>query len=153
MSYSIFRIKEIFPLKNIYTALFMPLGFLVGALSNSEFTLEIAKVFLTIVVLVFVVSLIGDLRDFKGDKSAGIPTVAVVLGYELTKKIALFCLLIFIGWLFYLRYIVFYSILPFVFLALFFLIKNDILKTRILILSSFMFLPIFLVLKNLLEVI
>lgn len=143
-AYSAVRVKEIFPVKNIYTALFIPLGFMVGAASNSQFTAEMVMLFLTTALLVFVVSLIGDLRDFEGDRATGIRTAPVVLGYGEVRTMASAVLFLFLASVIFLGNPAFYTLMPFASIALLFLVKNDLLKARIFILSSFVFLPLFL---------
>lgn len=141
MGYSSFRIKEIFLLKNLYTAFIMPMPFLLGATANSLITYKTVGCFLLVVLLVFVVSLLGDLRDCKGDKATGINTMSVVFGYGPVKKIASLSLGFFILTIVGLGYTIFYLLMPFIVAALLFLKKDDLKNTRICILSSFMFLP------------
>lgn len=144
MAYSALRIKEIFLLKNVYTALVMPIPFLVGAAANSSITLEVLTNFLIITCLVFIVSLLGDLRDREGDKAAGVKTVSVVLGYHRVKNILSILLGLFVFLAILSNFKGIYLLIPFISAALFFLRIDDLIKTRICILSSFILLPIIL---------
>ena len=60
-AYSYFRVKEIFPWKNIYTGLLVGLTFLYGAEAGLP-------------------TVVSDLRDYEGDKQARIKTVPVHIG-------------------------------------------------------------------------
>lgn len=84
--YSKYRIKELFPFKNIYTAGSLILAFWVGAL-NTQSNLNVVLYSIPLFVLLFVASLISDLRDYTGDKKSKIRTVPVVVGYVFAKKI------------------------------------------------------------------
>lgn len=86
ISYSYFRIKEMFPFKNLYTAASLSISFLVGAGSvavNPEMFSYVYPLFIPL----FVISLTSDLRDYTGDKMTGIRTIPAVLGRRLTKVI------------------------------------------------------------------
>ncbi len=92
--YSYYRIKNIFPTKNIYTGLSLTQAFVIGA-ANASVSEEMLPYIPPLFLLLFVISLISDLRDFEGDSQTGIRTVPVVIGYEPTKKISYAVLLIF----------------------------------------------------------
>jgi len=141
--YSISRIKKrVLFLKNIYTATIMTLTFLIGALAGSS-TDDVVFFVVPIYLITLSVSLIGDLRDFFGDRIAGIRTVAVVFGYDVAKKLVYAILIL----LLCLNLSIYQVLLPsslFVLLCLFFLHKDNIRMARISILSSLIFLPLFL---------
>ncbi|MEE8401326.1 MAG: UbiA family prenyltransferase [Candidatus Hydrothermarchaeaceae archaeon] len=142
IAYSKYRIKEVFLLKNVYTGSVMALMFLIGA---TTWHLPFKALFYLPFVFVFgfVINLLGDIRGYRGDKAAGIKTVAVVLGPDATKKLIHFSVWAFIGATLFLNSAL-YPLLPFAFAISFFLERNDLKKTRICILLSFMFLPVFL---------
>jgi 4-hydroxybenzoate polyprenyltransferase len=85
--YSRYRVKNIFPTKNLYTGLSLTQAFIIGA-ANAPITKEMLLYIPSLFLLLFVISLISDLRDYEGDRLTGIRTVPVVLGYGFTKKIA-----------------------------------------------------------------
>lgn len=142
--YSALRIKEIFLLKNIYTAFIMPLSFFVGAFANSQITFIMVEYYMLVALLVLVISLLGDLRDYEGDKASGINTIAVVLSYTKVRKLALSTLGLFSFLVLLLSSKAFYFLMPFILMAAIFLVKNNLKNTRICILSSFAFLPFIL---------
>ena len=141
--YSISRIKKrVLFLKNIYTAAIMTLTFLIGALAGSS-TDDVVFFIVPIYLITLSVSLIGDLRDFFGDRIAGIKTVAVVFGYDVAKRLVYGILIL----LLCLNLSIYQVLLPsslFVLLCLFFLHRDNIRMARISILSSLIFLPLFL---------
>ena len=92
--YSKYRIKDIFPFKNIYTAGSLIIAFWVGAL-NTPSNLNLVIYSIPLFILLFVASLISDLRDYTGDKKSKIRTIPVVIGYIITKKINYYLLLFF----------------------------------------------------------
>lgn len=117
--YSLFRIKKIFPFKNIYTSLVIMQFFLIGA---SNITIEIIEYSLFISVFIFILSLISDLRDYNGDKKENIKTLPVYFGYEKTKVfvfilLGIFCLIISFSKVFIL--------LPFALTMKYFLFRNN----------------------------
>lgn len=141
-AYSKFRIKRIFLIKNIYTGAMMALMFLIGAANGA---LVNATFFYMPFVFIygFVINLLGDIRGYNGDRAAGIKTVAVLLGLDATRKLIHISM-----WTFICATVLFnkalYPLLPFAFAISFFLERGDLKKTRICILLSFMFLPVFL---------
>lgn len=146
IAYSKYRIKEVFLLKNIYTGSVMALMFLIGA---AAWHLPFEAFFYLPFVFVFgfVINLLGDIRGYHGDKVAGIKTVAVVLGTGATKKLIHLSVWAFIGATLFLNRAL-YPLLPFAFAISFFLERDDLKKTRICILLSFMFLPFILVITK-----
>lgn len=140
--YSKFRVKKIFPFKNVYTAFTISTMFLFGALSSPGVTIEkVAFPYALSTVIVLILSLLGDLRDCKGDKCTGVTTIPVVIGYGNTKKIvyALFALLA----LLVLSYKnqLFYPLIAFNLLAISFLNKNNPVKSQESVILSLIMLP------------
>lgn len=87
--YSFVKIKAIFLLKNIYTALLSGV-FLLGATVSSEITSIMIGYALLLSFLFFIGSILSDLRDFEGDSSAGIATIPVTWGYAHAQSLVLF---------------------------------------------------------------
>lgn len=85
IAYSWFRLKEVTHLKNFYTAIMGGAFFYIGALS---FSTEILVYSVIMAAVYYNLSLLGDLRDFKGDWKAGIRTVPTCLGYNKSKHVA-----------------------------------------------------------------
>src|SRR3989338_3084824 len=78
-SYSYFRVKEIFPWKNIYTGLLVGLTFLYGAEAGLPTVLPVFG-YLGVSMIFIAASVVSDLRDYEGDKQARIKTVPVHIG-------------------------------------------------------------------------
>ncbi|MBN2331160.1 MAG: UbiA family prenyltransferase [Candidatus Aenigmarchaeota archaeon] len=93
--YSFLKLKKYLLLKNVYTAFCIALSFLIGAASSGLFTLEITIYYCLVVFFLFIGSLISDMRDYEGDKKAGIRTLPVHLGYERTRNMV--CALLVVG--------------------------------------------------------
>lgn len=79
--YSRFRLKKYFLAKNVYTAFSVNQAFLVGASAGGFLPVETLPYYFMMCILVFVLSVTSDLRDYKGDKMAGVKTLPVRLGY------------------------------------------------------------------------
>ena len=88
MLYSKLRIKEIFPLKNIYIALGGGLVFLYGASPQMEFVPAMFVGYALMATVAFIVSLEADLRDITGDKKTGVKSIPVVAGKSTGELIA-----------------------------------------------------------------
>lgn len=148
-TYSIFRIKEKFPFKNLYTAFALSICFLVGASAYGFLSLNMILNYFLVSIFIFAASLIADLRDHKGDKSAGVGTIPVRSGYEAGKKIVYVSLLLFSIFVLGFGSKSLYFILLFVPPIFFFTNKNNPAKAHSLLLLSFMFLPfVLLVIKS-----
>jgi 4-hydroxybenzoate polyprenyltransferase len=143
--YSRLRIKERFPLKNIYTGLVVGAVFIYGATAGGFFIREILPYYFMVSLLCFVLSLQSDLRDFTGDASEGIRTFPVVLGIENSKSLTLVAIFTFAG-LASFHYAYMYPIVPFMVLAAIFLHKEDYAMSQLWALASFAFLPLVLIL-------
>lgn len=119
--YSHFRVKRHFLVKNLYTGFGATQVFLLGAAS---FINEVILYYFLFSILFFTFSLISDLRDYKGDKAAGVITMPVRFGYNLCKKFIYFLLITFSVLILTLNLSVLLILLPFVLLTLFFLNRN-----------------------------
>jgi len=120
ITYSLFRIKKYFLLKNIYTGFGVTQIFLLGA---GNITIEIIQYYLLISFFIFIGSIISDLRDYKGDKNKGIRTLPVSLGYNKTKELVYFLLTVF--FILILIYSDLLVLLPFALIMFFSLYKNN----------------------------
>lgn len=87
ITYSAFRFKKIFGVKNAYTIVVTSLIFFLGS-SMRPFTAATFEYALLFSIPMLIVSLTGDLRDYKGDLKAGIPTLPVAFGYGAAKRLA-----------------------------------------------------------------
>jgi len=119
ITYSFFRLKERFLVKNLYTGFGASVVFLAGA---SCISLEIFLYYLIFSLFIFIGSTISDLRDYEGDRLSNIKTLPVYLGYEVCKKIDFVLLSIFsVVILFFSHFII---LLPFSIVMFYFLYKN-----------------------------
>ncbi len=90
--YSSLRLKRFFLLKNVYTSFGITLIFLFGAsLFNLGWFLLPSSFFIFTTFLA--ASICSDLRDYKGDKEAGIKTIPVAIGFKKTKWVIIVLLL------------------------------------------------------------
>jgi 4-hydroxybenzoate polyprenyltransferase len=122
ITYSFFKIKKYFLIKNLYTGFSATLMFLIGA---NNISIEVLRHYFLISFFVFIVSIISDLRDYKGDKISSIKTLPVLLGYNKTRKIVSILLCMFLFLIINSHFII---LLPFSLIIVFFVYKN---KTRI----------------------
>ncbi|NIO22718.1 MAG: hypothetical protein GTN38_01670 [Candidatus Aenigmarchaeota archaeon] len=141
--YSGFRIKEM-RIKNVFTGFSMALTFFIGAGVGGFLNFEILSYFPFVFLFGFAINMLGDMRGYRGDKAIGMKTLPVVFGFGVTKfaiyttaGIFLLCVIIF-------GFSKLYPLIPFLFLASFCLQKNNLKGTRFAILSSFIFLPVFI---------
>jgi len=122
--YSLLRIKRYTLLKNLYTGFGISLAFLFGAITGFELNVEVMAYYFLMSLLIFIGSVISDLRDYDGDEKAGINTIPVTFGFHKTKNMV-YILLALLSFLvvFFHRVIV---LLPFVFATFIYLYKNKI---------------------------
>ncbi len=81
--YSHFRLKKYLFVKNFYTGFTVPMSFVFGA---GVLSFEVLFYYFILSIFFFVGSMISDLRDYEGDKRAGIKTIPVYFGQEKAKK-------------------------------------------------------------------
>ncbi|MBU4452548.1 MAG: UbiA family prenyltransferase [Nanoarchaeota archaeon] len=86
--YSYLRIKKYLFIKNIYTGFGVMQAFLIGAAATS-LTFEAVLYYVALSFFIMILSMISDIRDYKGDKAAGIRTVPVCFGYAAAKALIL----------------------------------------------------------------
>lgn len=143
--YSKFRLKKYILIKNIYTGFGVMLAFLIGAAASPISNRIIAQYFF-LSFFIMILSIISDMRDYKGDKLAGINTIPVRLGFINTKNIVLLmlvCQMLF-------AIVMFTELLviaPFAFIILFLVRKNSFSRAHFFGSLSFIFLTLSLLLK------
>ncbi|MBU2559338.1 UbiA family prenyltransferase [archaeon] len=140
--YSKYGVKKVFLVKNIYTGVAMSLAFLIGALAGGQFTGSMLYYVPIIALVGFSINVLGDLRGYDGDKHVGIRTIPVLFGFDAGKKVLCASLCIILLSIVGLQYRGLYPLVLPLLLALAFLVKNDLKKTRYSILSSQMILAI-----------
>jgi len=123
--YSFFRLKRHLLVKNFYTGFGITQLFLLGAV-NGNFSVEIVLYYLLISIFFFSGTLISDLRDYKGDKYAGIKTLPIFLGYVHVKRIIYILLSILSIIILTSNLYNLFILLPFSLLMIFFLSKNKV---------------------------
>ena len=146
--YSLFRIKKVIIVKNVYTAFMFNLLFLFGA--GPSVSIQAYFYYLIISLVFFATSIIADLRDVKGDEEMNVITIPVKIGVEKTKKL-IHLIFILTSYAIYLEKIIFlYPLFMSFFYSSYNLNKNRIKQAHSALLLSFIILPlILLVLKNL----
>ncbi|VVB59564.1 Digeranylgeranylglyceryl phosphate synthase [uncultured archaeon] len=83
LAYSSLRIKKYTLVKNLYTGFLIALLFLLGTMNFNDKTI---KYYLLIAVFFLTGSIISDLRDYEGDKFAGLKTLPLRIGRKSTKR-------------------------------------------------------------------
>ncbi len=112
--YSYFRIKNIFPFKNLYTGFVLSIVFFIGSTANSYLSISMVNYYLLISLHIFTISLISDLRDYAGDRETNLRTLPVVLGYSLVKKLIYLLLSLFAFLTLLTESIFLYPLMPFI---------------------------------------
>lgn len=139
-AYSIFRIKGIFPIKNIYTGLSMAAPFLIGATSGNHLILGMIPYFLLIFLIGTTSNLIGDVRGYVGDKMTGLKTIPVAIGVKASKWIIHLNMIVFSFATIMLGYLVFVPMIPSLAAASFFLNRDDHKSTKSSMILTFLLL-------------
>lgn len=139
--YSYFRMKNIFPFKNLFTGFGLTQVFFIGA-ANSPITITTIFYYLAISIFIFIGSLISDLRDYDGDKATNIRTIPIVLGYNNGKNFAYLSIVLSSIAIFSLNLRGLYLLLLFVFPIIFHLRRNEPNAAHHYLLTSFTFLPL-----------
>ena len=124
--YSFFRLKKVFILKNIFTAAMSAPLFFYGT-TSSFLTLEIVLYCIALFFFVLIASLVGDLRDYAGDKKANLKTFATITSYSLTKKVSYSLIFGFISFAYLFNLSAFYVLFPFL-ISVFLLLLFDKIK-------------------------
>ncbi len=144
MAYSVARLKKIFLVKNIYTGAIISSALMVGSLAAAEF--EISMLMYTAFAFMFgvLINLLGDIRGIEGDIANGVKTIPVLFGLKNAKRLA-HTISGATSSLIVLMNVTFFTFLvPFSFLVSFFLWRNNMKGARNSMLSSFSFLPFFI---------
>ncbi len=134
--YSVFRIKRVFPMKNIYSGFFMSISFLIGATAKNIFTFQMIPYFLLVFLIGLTGNLLGDIRGYEGDKEVGVRTIPVAIGISKAKKIVHFNFGIF-SFASLIGYYMLTPIIPSLIATSFFLNKNDHKRARMSMISTF----------------
>jgi len=145
--YSGFRVKEM-RIKNVFTGFSMALTFLIGAGVTGFLNLEMFSYFSLIFLFGFAINMLGDMRGYRGDRKIGMKTLPIIFGFGPTKLVIYTTAGIFLVCVIILGFSKLYPLVPFLFLASFFLQKNNLKGTRFTILSSFISLPMFIGIMN-----
>jgi len=146
ISYSLFRLKKVFLLKNIYTGLFMALAFAIGALSGRPGP-DTPSYFIFVFFMGFAVNLLGDIRGTEGDRKAGVKTIPVVFGVETAKTVMYATVLSVLMAVSSSGFTLLLFFSPFLTLMLIFLQQGQHRAARFSMLSSFPLFPVFLAVK------
>jgi len=139
--YSYFRMKKIFPFKNLFTGFGLTQVFFIGA-ANAPITIETITYYFVISLFIFITSLVSDLRDYDGDKAIDIRTIPVVLGYNNGKNFAYLSLILSSVAIFSLNLRGLYTLLLFVLPIVFYLHRDEPKAAHHYLLTSFTFLPL-----------
>lgn len=142
LSYSYFRFKKKFVLKNLFTALMSFPLFFYGSLLTSFsplFLFYSSALFL----FVLIVSMTGDLRDYVGDKKAGLKTFATVFGLSKANKFIYFIFILFSSIVLFFQLIFFYALIPFVLFASVLVYLNRVKLSLKYLLMGMIFVPFF----------
>ncbi|NIO20440.1 MAG: hypothetical protein GTN76_06790 [Candidatus Aenigmarchaeota archaeon] len=139
--YSGFRVKEM-RIKNVFTGFSMALTFFIGAGVTGFLNFEMLSYFPLIFLFGFAINMLGDMRGYRGDKSIGMRTLPIVFGFSVTKIVIYITAGVFLMCVVIFEFSKLYPLIPFLFLASFYLQKNNLKGTRFAILSSFICLPV-----------
>jgi 4-hydroxybenzoate polyprenyltransferase len=147
IAYSRFRLKRIFIVKNLYTALGFGLVFIIGASAGGILTYEMLYTSLLVFPIACGGNMIGDIMGYKGDLTIGVRTLPVVVGLDAAKRFVEFILLGFSVSILISGYYLFYPLAPFGLLGSFFLAMDRKMMARICMLTSFPTYSAFLLIK------
>ena len=143
-AYSLMRIKKRLLLKNAYTGFNIAGSFMVGATAAKPFAFEMIGYAFFAFIFGFLLNLLGDIRGCAGDRVNDVRTIPVVLGENAAKKVAYGLAAVFSASVTAFGYVMLYPLVPFMLAISFFLHRNEHKKSRAAILSSFVFLSLFL---------
>ena len=119
--YSYFRIKSHLLIKNLYTAFSLASFFLLGAGSQGY---ESALYYLLFSTIIFLGSVISDLRDFEGDRKSGVKTLPVVFGYDNARRLICAGLFFSVLFTYFLDIVASFVLVPFLCLMFFYVTRN-----------------------------
>jgi len=147
--YSGLRVKKMFVIKNVFTGFTIALTFLAGSLVSHELNFEVLSYFPFIFLFGLTLNILGDIRGYEGDKLAEVKTIPLVFGKDIAKKLIYLITGVFTASVVVLGFATLYPLIPFMLLIAFFLHRDDHRKSRISILSSFIFFSLFILVLNL----
>lgn len=94
------RLKEVFFVKSIIVATSWAfVGSLLPTIVGSIPIISIVMMFVFIFIMLFINTVIFDVRDIKGDRAAGIRTIPAVLGIDKTKDLLILLNLLLVVWI------------------------------------------------------
>lgn len=131
LSYNFLKLKRFLLIKNVFTGFGVGLLFLVGALASPQaFMAPTLYYYFLFSFLVFIASIVSDLRDVKGDSLTGIKTLAFFLGTQKTKHLVFVSMIAFITSIVFLQARQLLPFLLFMVPAAFLLSRNSFSKTH-----------------------
>ncbi|OYT26245.1 MAG: hypothetical protein B6U97_04220 [Candidatus Altiarchaeales archaeon ex4484_96] len=141
--YSKVKVKKISPIKNLYAMLSISLMFLVGATAyNVDLGMSLLSAYLAVSLYVLSISVMADLRDYVGDRMAGVKSIPAMWGYEKGKIVLCSLILVFMSMVLVDRLMVFYILFLFTPLVLFNILRDRIYNAYKLLSISFLSLPL-----------
>ncbi|MCK5023358.1 MAG: UbiA prenyltransferase family protein [Candidatus Aenigmarchaeota archaeon] len=149
VAYSGLRIKSIFIIKNVFTGLIITFSFLTGAVMSNTLNFNVIVYLPIIFIFGITLNILGDIRGLEGDIKSGVKTIPAIFGEHVAKKVVYAITALFLSIVIIFELIMVYPLVPFMILISFFLKGNNHKGSRISILSSFVFFPVFAVLLNL----
>ena len=147
ITYSRFRLKRIFIVKNLYTGLGFGLTFIIGASTKGILTYEMLYTSLLVFPIACGGNMIGDMMGYKGDLAAGVRTLPVVVGLDAAKRFVELMLLGFSISILISRDYLLYPLAPFGLMGSFFLAMDRKMAARVCMLTSFAAYSVFLLIK------
>ncbi|MCD6522568.1 MAG: UbiA family prenyltransferase [Candidatus Diapherotrites archaeon] len=151
--YSKFRLKRVFPIKNIYTGAGTAFVFLYGASPYLQFSNDMIIGYILVSIITTVVSLLGDIRDMKGDMAVGIRTIPVVLGEGISWIASYLLLFVFSISTLLLSFFPYYITVPFAISSSYWIGKKHAVNSQSHLLVGFALSPLLLIFIRLGEVV
>lgn len=142
-SYSHFRIKKYCLIKNLYTAFLITQIFIFGIV-NIMINNTLIFYSLFFFVIIFTGSILSDMRDYEGDKIAGINTLPVLFDHKTIKVLVYFLLMLVSAFIIMFDMSGLFIFLPFSFLIMIFLFKDNYHFAHLSGSLGFVFLPFWL---------
>jgi len=135
-------VKKITRIKNIYTMLSMSAMFMLGATSTSAPTHVLLPYYLLICLYILSISILADIRDYKGDKQVGVASIPIVYGYDNSKNLVILLLFVSILTAVSMKLSIFYLAIPFIPLAAYFIRRNMMQTAYNSLFLSFLIMPV-----------
>jgi 4-hydroxybenzoate polyprenyltransferase len=147
--YSGLRIKGMFIVKNVFTGATISLAFIVGASISGSLDAQAFSYLPFIFLFGLILNILGDIRGHEGDAAAKVKTIPVIFGSNAAKKVVYSMTLLFAVCAIIFSRVLLYPLIPFMLMISFFLHRGDHRKSRLSVLSSFIFFSCFMLLFNL----